>query len=133
MQYVHSHSLKITQMLKSGYSNDQQKLNRLQNYKITKKYFNEIALMQREYLEKWIGAVTCQKILEALKNDIIGKRFTDTQPRRFCKGRYWMLGAFSTILWKFSEDNNYADKTNQRKFEVVNGYYHIAILENVRV
>ena len=52
MQYVDSHSLEITQMLKSGYSNDQQKLNRLQNYKITKKHFNKIVLMEREYLDK---------------------------------------------------------------------------------
>ena len=36
IQYVHRHSLGITHMLKSGYSNDQQKLNRLQNSKITK-------------------------------------------------------------------------------------------------
>ena len=74
MQYVHSHSLEITQMLKSGYSNDQEKLNRLQNYKITKKYFNEIALMERVYHDIWIGAVTCQKIMEALENDIIEKK-----------------------------------------------------------
>ena len=112
MQYVHSHSLEITQTLKSGYSNDQQKLNRLQNYKITKKYFNKTALMEREYLDKWIGAVTCQKILEALENDIIEKRFADAQSRRFCKGRSWMMVAFPTMLWKFLEDNNYADKND---------------------
>ena len=112
MQYVHSHSLEITQTLKSGYSNDQQKLNRLQNYKITKKYFNEIVLMEREYLDKWIGAVTCQKILEALESDIIEKRFADTQPRRFCKRTSWMMVAFPTILWKFLEDNNYVDNND---------------------
>ena len=45
-----------------------------------KKYFNEIALMEREYLDKWFGKVTFQKILEALENDIIEKKlFTDVQ------------------------------------------------------
>ena len=85
---MYNHSLETTQMLKSGYSNDQQKLYRTHNSKITKKYFNEIALMEREHLDKWIGTVTCQKILEALENDIIQKKlFADIQPKRFCSGR----------------------------------------------
>ena len=49
MQYVHSHSLEITQMLKSGYLSDQQKLNRLT------KYFNEITLMERCDMSENIG------------------------------------------------------------------------------
>ena len=52
MQYVQAHSLEIPQMLKSGCSNDQQKLYLIQNSKIMKKYFNEIAFMEREYLNK---------------------------------------------------------------------------------
>ena len=40
MQYVYNHSLEITQVLKSGYSNDQQKLYRIHNSRTTKKYFN---------------------------------------------------------------------------------------------
>ena len=95
MQHGHNHSLEITQMLKSGYSNDQQKLYRIHNSKITKKYVNGIALMEREHLDKWIGTMTCQKIFEALENDIIQKKLSaDIQPRRFCSGRYWMLVAF---------------------------------------
>ena len=43
-----------------------------------------------------------------------------------------MLVAFSTILWKFLDENNYADKNDQRKFERKNGYHHIATLEDVR-
>ena len=130
MQYVYNHSLEITQMLKSGYSNDQQKLYRMYNSKTTKKYFNEIALMEREHLDKWIGTVACQKILEALKTK---KLFADIQRKRFCSGRYWMLVAFPTILWTFLDENNYAVKSNQSKYEGKNGYYHIATLENVRV
>ena len=63
-------------MLKSGYSNDQQKLYRIHNSKTTKKYFNEIALMEREHLDKWIGTVACQKILEALENEKTFRRYT---------------------------------------------------------
>lgn len=89
--------------------------------------------MEREYLDKWTGTVTCQRILETLENDIIQKKlFADTQPRRFCNGGYWMLVAFPTI-WKFLDENNYAVKDDQSKFEGKNGYYHIATLENVRV
>ena len=61
MQYVPNHSLETTQMLNSGYAMINKTL-RIQNSKITKKYFNEIALMNYEYLDKWIGTVTCQKI-----------------------------------------------------------------------
>ena len=68
------------------------------------------------------------EILEALENDIIERKpFADMQPRRFYKGIYWMLVAFQTILWKFLEDINYADKNDQREFEGENGYYHIII------
>ena len=74
MQYVYNHSLEITHVLKSRYSNDQQKLYRIHNSKTTKKYFNEIALMKREHLDKWIGTAACQKILEALENNIIHKK-----------------------------------------------------------
>ena len=34
--------------------------------------------MKRKYLDKWIGIVTCQNILEALENDI-------TEKKTFCK------------------------------------------------
>ena len=61
------------------------------------------------------------------------KTFADVQPRWFCNGRYWMLVAFPIILWKFLDENNYADKNDKTKFEGKNGYYHIATLENVRV
>ena len=30
--------------------------------------------MKRKYLDKWIGIVTCQNILEALENDITEKK-----------------------------------------------------------
>ena len=36
MQYVHTHYFEITQMLKIGYSNDQQKMYRIQNPKLGK-------------------------------------------------------------------------------------------------
>ena len=63
--------------------------------------------------------MTCQKILEALENDIILKKklFADTQPRKFCNGRDWMLLASQTILWKFLDKNDYSVKNDQRKFE----------------
>ena len=68
------------------------------------------------------------EIMEALENDIIEKKpFADMQPRRFYKGIYWMLVTFQTILWKFLEDINYAEKNDQRKFEGENGYCHIII------
>ena len=91
--------------------------------------------MKRKYLDKWIGTVTCQNILEALENDITEKKklFANIQLRRFCNGRHWMLVAFRTILWKFLDENNYANKNDQRKFEGKNGYYHISTLENARV
>ena len=56
--------------------------------------------------------MTCQKILEALENDIILKKklFADTQPRKFCNGRDWMLLASQTILWKFLDKNDYSVK-----------------------
>ena len=58
------------------------KIYRMQNSKITNKYFNEIALMECENLDIWIVTVTCQKTLEALENDIIVKKlFADVQPR----------------------------------------------------
>ena len=58
MQYVHTPFLEITGMLKSGYSNNQLNLYRIKTSKITKKYF-EIALMEWEYLDKWIGTANC--------------------------------------------------------------------------
>ena len=90
--------------------------------------------MECKNLDIWIVTVTCQKTLEALENDIIVKKlFADVQPRWFCNERYWMLVAFPIILWKFLDENNYADKNDKTKIEGKNGYYHIATLENVRV
>ena len=63
MQYLNTHSFEITPILKTGYSNDQQKLYRIQNPKLGKKCFNKNALMECEYLNKWIGTVTCQRML----------------------------------------------------------------------
>ena len=90
--------------------------------------------MECENLDKWIVTVTCQKTLEALENDtIVKKLFPDIQPRRFCNGKYWIMVAFPIILWRFLDENSYADKNDKRKFEGKDGYYHIATLENVRV
>ena len=45
-----------------------------EDFKITKKYSNEIVLMDFEYLDKWIGTANFQKILEALENDKTEKK-----------------------------------------------------------
>ena len=45
MQHVHSHSFNIQIIKKTS--------------KINKKCFNEVALMQRKYFDKWIATVTC--------------------------------------------------------------------------
>ena len=40
-----------------------------------------MALMESKYVDKWIGTVTCQKILQALKMTLI-KKFSETYKRK---------------------------------------------------
>ena len=83
--------------------------------------------MERECLDKCIGTVTCQEMLENLERDVIDKKvLQEVKPNRLCRGRYWMSVAFPTITWMFLDHMKYADEHGRHKFEGKNSYYHIA-------
>ena len=109
IDHVHENELTIAEILKRGFCKEnRRKIYRIQNGRITSRYFNEIAVKKPAHFDELIGGENYEEMTDSLHDHILSKKiFADIKPVWFCPQIYWVMVAIPTIVWMFLEEKKH--------------------------